>query len=93
MIDSDFPGTCRFICDLWGCVEGEYVGDGERLKQKLMRNPKVKACCRRPGSLVKAADQPPGAVLLICSVCGCKHRMMKAMPGMYGAQIHQLGKR
>lgn len=67
------------------------MGDGERLKRKLQTRADVRPCCKQPGSLTKVDTGIPGSLLLVCSICGRRHRMIKAEPGMYGAHVQQLG--
>jgi hypothetical protein len=62
------------------------AGEGARLKESLQRRADIAECCKRPGTLVASKDQLPNTALLICTICGRKHRYMRAETGILGWQ-------
>jgi hypothetical protein len=55
--------------------------------------PGVKDCCKTPGSLYLADEQPGAARLYRCSACGCRHFTVRAEPGHFGVFGRPVGEK
>lgn len=66
--------------------------EGSALKNALQKRADIAECCKRPGTLICVEKTAPGSALYVCTVCGRRHRYMKAEPGMIGLRGSSLGK-